>query len=159
MMSVKKIICPTDFSEHSYEAVKAANQLALLFGAELILVHVVKPIVLPAFSSPGVDSYGSSYLTDAVDEADKKMEEIVRKEISEQVKRRMVIHCGIPAEEIVSIASVEQADVIVIGTHGLTGWRHLVFGSTAEKVVQHASCVVVTIPVPKRHRAQAKQVA
>ncbi len=159
MLPVKKIICPTDFSEHSCEAVKAANELASLFVAELILVHIVKPIVYPAIASQGIDSYVSASVTDAVGEADRKMDKIVREIISEEVKRRSIIHCGNPPEEIVRIASDENADVIVMGTHGLTGWRHLIFGSTAEKVVKQAPCVVITIPAQQRQIGQAKHVA
>ena len=58
-----------------------------------------------------------------------------------------VIRYGDASREIVRIAREEEADVIVIATHGLTGWRHLVFGSVAEKVVRLAECPVLTIRV------------
>jgi nucleotide-binding universal stress UspA family protein len=59
----------------------------------------------------------------------------------------IVIH-GKPAHEIVSLASQEMADIIVIATQGESGWQRFVFGSVAEKVVRHADCPVLTIRAP-----------
>jgi nucleotide-binding universal stress UspA family protein len=54
---------------------------------------------------------------------------------------------GDPAEEIVRLAKTESVDLLVISTHGVTGWRHLVFGSVAEKIIRLADCPVLVIPV------------
>ncbi|HUV14514.1 MAG TPA: universal stress protein, partial [Acidobacteriota bacterium] len=64
------------------------------------------------------------------------------------VKSRTMVSYGDPAKEIVRIAEEESVDLIVIATHGLTGWQHLVFGSVAEKVVRTAKCPVLTVRCP-----------
>jgi nucleotide-binding universal stress UspA family protein len=61
----------------------------------------------------------------------------------------MLTSVGNPAEEITRVGAGEQVDLVVIATHGLTGWRHLVFGSIAEKVVRLSVCPVLTIPIPQ----------
>ena len=134
-----------DFSEPSYKALREANELALHFSAELILVHVVNPIdVIPIFS-PSVASYVSSYVNDTGALAGKKLDEVIEKKTSGEIRVRGVVIHGNLADEIVRKAVDENADIIVIATHGLTGWRHLVFGSVAERIVRLAPCSVLTV--------------
>ena len=70
----------------------------------------------------------------------------LKEKVPESIKSRSIMGKGNPAEEIVRSAKEEKVDLIVIGAHGFTGWRHLVLGSVAEKVVRLASCPVITIP-------------
>jgi universal stress protein A len=72
---------------------------------------------------------------------------LVANNLPEGIRSRSVIATGDAADEIVRVANDEAADLIVIATHGLTGWRHLVFGSVAEKVIRHADCPVLVVPV------------
>ena len=147
MLPFKKILCPTDFSQSSYRALDAANELALHFSAELILIHVVSPIhVIP---SPGDPPYFASYEENMGALARERLDQVVREKACEGVELRTAVIHGNPADEIVRMASQEKVDAIVIATHGLTGWRHLVFGSVAEKVVRLAPCTVATIRAPK----------
>jgi universal stress protein A len=142
MLPLRKILCPTDFSEASYEALKAANELALHFSAALVLVHVV-PLVIDIPTS--ADFYTPSDVETAQADARKALQEVVEKRISEKVRIRTKVAVGDPGDEIVSAAGDENAGIIVIATHGLTGWRRLIFGSVAEKVVRLAPCPVLTI--------------
>ncbi len=64
------------------------------------------------------------------------------------MRTRDLVTTGEPAPEILRIAAEEHVDLIVIASHGLTGWRRLVFGSVAEKVVRQAPCPVLTIAAP-----------
>ena len=155
----KKILCPTDFSEPSYEALKMANELALQFSAELILIHVVKPIEYIPIVSPAIGAYVSSSVVDTVAAADKVLDEVIRERISGDVKLHSIVAHGNPAEEIVRIAAKEGVDAIIIATHGLTGWRHLIFGSVAEKVVRLAPCKVLTIKTTGEQGKRTRQVA
>jgi universal stress protein A len=149
MLPITKIFCPTDFSEPSYKALKEANDLAMHFNAELILVHVLHPIIMypAAIAAPG--------MMDAVTVDDVQREEIVKKslemtlkeKVNGSLKSRSLFAKGNAADEIVYHAKDEKVDLIVIGTHGFTGWRHLIMGSVAEKVVRLAHCPVLTIPV------------
>jgi len=74
------------------------------------------------------------------------LDKLVAEKISDQIDVKKTVLKGNAAEEIVKLAESDKADVIVIATHGWTGWRHLVFGSVAERVVRLARCPVITIP-------------
>lgn len=142
MLPFRRIHCPTDFSEPSYKALKAANEFALHFSAVLVLVHVV-PLVIDIPTS--ADFYSPLDLLKAEADAKKALQEVVEKRVSEKLRIRTKVVTGNPADEIVKIADDENANIIVIATHGLTGWRRLIFGSVAEKVVRLAPCPVLTI--------------
>jgi len=147
MLPLKKILCPTDFSEPSYNALKTANELALHFSAELIVVHVIIPIhFLPA---PGDPEYLVSYKQYMETSVRRNLDSLFQAMISKEVKSHSTIVHGNPADEIVQTAAKENTDIIVIATHGLTGWRHLIFGSVAERVVRLAPCGVLTIRTSK----------
>jgi nucleotide-binding universal stress UspA family protein len=120
MFPVKTVLCPTDFSEPSQEALKIARELASQVGAGLLLVHVVP--VLPAL--PNDPNY-----------------------VLKVPEYERLLHQD--ADEIVRIAEIEKADLIVIATHGTTGWRRFMFGSVADKVVRLAKCPVLTIRNPQ----------
>ena len=146
MLPFKKILYPTDFSDASYEALKAANELALHFSAELFLVHVVSPVVE---ASAGFSPVGLAQIEAS---AEKSLQEVVEQRVSKELHARQTIVLGVAADEIIRMTEEEKADLIVIGTHGQTGWRHLVFGSVAEKVVRLAPCPVLTIRAPHEQR-------
>jgi nucleotide-binding universal stress UspA family protein len=147
MLPLRKILCPTDFSEPSYKALEAANELALHFSAALTLVYVV-PLVIDIPTS--VDFYIPSDIQTAQARAEKALGEVVEKRISEKVRIRTQVVIGDPGDEIVKTAADVNTDIIVIATHGLTGWRRLIFGSVAEKVVRLAQCPVLTIQSPPK---------
>jgi nucleotide-binding universal stress UspA family protein len=145
MHSLKNIICPIDFSPTSYEALKGAEQLALRVNAELILLHVIS---FPAPNKLGFKSEqeASNY---ARENAEKKLKEIIATSPSNLVGARFIILNGSPAGQyIVDAARSEAADLIVMGTHGWTGWRHLVLGSVTEEVMHFADCPVLTVHAP-----------
>ena len=120
LLPIKKIICPTDFSEPSYEGLKAAEELALNFDAELVLIHVVSPINVPVNSLPSGDQY--TMLIQEIEAASQqKIDQIAKERISREVKSRNIVILGNAADEITRIAESENADIIVIATHGWTG--------------------------------------
>jgi nucleotide-binding universal stress UspA family protein len=84
--------------------------------------------------------------------AQKSLDEIRREKIPNEIQARTFVIYGKPAHEIVNLAAEENADVIVIATHGESGWQRFVFGSVAEKVVRFSECPVLTV------RAQEKDV-
>jgi universal stress protein A len=151
MLPLKRILVPTDFSEPSYEGVKAAAELARHFEAEMILINVVIP---PFITTPSVliapsDYMVSQYMQELEATARKNMDHIVAEKVSKDVRSTVRLAFGTAAEEIVREADEQKVDAIVISTHGWTGWRHLIFGSVAEKVVRLAPCPVITIPAPE----------
>ena len=150
MFPVKTVLCPTDFSEPSREALKVARELASQVGAELLLVHVVP--VLPALANdPNYVFKVPEYERLLHQDADDKLAQLVKEETKGATARTMVGH-GDVADEIVRIGEIEKADLIVIATHGTTGWRRFMFGSVAEKVVRLAKCPVLTIRNPQEER-------
>lgn len=150
MFPVRTVLCPTDFSEPSLEALKIARDLASQVGAGLLLVHVVP--VLPALpNDPNYVLKIPEYERLLHKDADEKLSQLVREKTQGAIARTIVGH-GDVANEIVRIAEVEKADLIVIATHGTTGWRRLIFGSVAEKVVRLARCPVLTIRNPQEEK-------
>lgn len=146
MLPIKKILCPTDFSEPSYEAVRVANELAVHFSSWLCLLHVVSltPILSTTVVPTAFDV--NAYQKALEDSAREQLQKAVAQYISKELRNcRPVIVSGSAADEIIRIAEEEQADLIVIATHGLTGWRHLIYGSVTERVVQQAPCPVLAI--------------
>ncbi len=150
MLPLKKVIVPTDFSDPSYEAVEAAGELARQFQAELVLVHVVPRVpyygVVPV-TGPHFEI--EPYQEEMAAHSEKKLKELTAERISEEVRCRPVVRLGDAPANIVELAEEEQADMIVISTHGRTGWKRFVFGSVAEKVVRTAACPVLTVPDPE----------
>ncbi|MFC1816898.1 universal stress protein [Thermodesulfobacteriota bacterium] len=147
MLSIKKICCPTDFSEPSYEALKVASEMASHFSAELILVHVVTPIpVIPIHDDP--TSFNVPlYEKEMEVSAGKALGQAQQEKIPQAIRSRTLVIQGDPATQIVNLADEEGMDMIVIATHGYTGWRKFMFGSVTAKVIRLATCPVLSIRV------------
>jgi len=155
VLKLQRILWPTDFSEPSYAALETANELALHFSARLDLLHVVSPIpVVPGSAAPS-GFHIPTVLREMEEEAGKILDSLLKEKVSEEIQSRAIVVVGSPAVEIVRIAEENKSDVIVIATHGLTGWRKLVFGSVAERVVRTASCWVLTISMPSEKAGKA----
>jgi universal stress protein A len=154
MLPVKSILCPTDFSDPSLAAVKAAWELADHFGAEICLMYVVPTIPLPT-SDPAYDFELPEYEKILHDDAVRKLRDLREAEMKPGVSARTIVGHGQAADEIVIIAEREKVDLIVIATHGSTGLRHFVFGSVAEKVVRLAPCAVLVVRGEKSEPAPA----
>jgi nucleotide-binding universal stress UspA family protein len=149
MLPVHRLLAPTDFSGTSVETVNRASELAQHFEAELIVAHVIPPIpTLP--SDPHYNFEVPAYQDALRENARRQLDETISGLILKKVNARALLTHGDPAREIVRIARDEEVDMIVIATHGLTGWQHIVFGSVAEKVVRFAECPVLTVRGPKR---------
>ena len=150
MFPFKKILCPTDFSEPSYEAIKAAGELAYHFGSELHIVHVIAPVpIIPVPIGPEPSAFNVSSYEQELDVSSKRaLEEVVNQLESKELKTRLIALRGDPAEEILRTVDEENVDLIVIATRGRTGLDRLIFGSVAEKVVRLAKCPVLLIRRP-----------
>ncbi len=148
MFHPKLILSPIDFSDHSQEALKSAAELAKMFGSEMLLVHAV-PVIprLPASTSIFKEGeYETALHKDAAERLQKMVQELATKGIR---ARGEVGDANEPGMEILRIAEHNHADLIVIATHGMTGWHPLVFGSVAEKVVRLATCPVLVLRVAR----------
>jgi nucleotide-binding universal stress UspA family protein len=148
MIAIKQILCSTDFSEASLEGLKYGVQMAKQFGARLTVAHVV-PLIPPLPSDPNFVFKVPEYERALHQDAQRKIEKILKDLEPQGIVAKSVLGHGDPGEEIVRLAADEGADLIVISTHGATGWRHLLFGSVAEKVVRLASCPVLSVHGPR----------
>ncbi len=148
-----KIICPTDFSEPSRAALKLAGEMALDCEGVLCVVHVVPPMgTVPLPSHPPAFDV-AQYEQQLVVSHEKVLHDVIgmtvpRKLLQPPIRVTALVLHGEPAHEIVQLAGREQADLIVMATHGLSGWQRFVFGSVAERVVRLAECPVLTVRPP-----------
>lgn len=158
MIRFKKILCSTDFSEPSYAGLDAACDLARTYSGQLILVHVVEPIPTAAVSIGDHSGFNVAVHQRVLKEnAEGSIRDLVEKRLSRGVSVKTVIAEGDPANQIVRVAAAEEVDLIVIATHGRTGWRHVIYGSVAERVVRLAGPAVLTIRSPKTREFKAVQ--
>jgi nucleotide-binding universal stress UspA family protein len=143
-MDFKKILCPIDFSDTSRAALETAVALAGQLGAELTLLHVYQmpSVTLPdGFMVAGAEEMAR--LSRDVDEAMQKWRADAEAQGATRLRTETAI--GATHAEIERIAAAGGYHLVVMGTHGRTGLAHALLGSTAEKVVQRASCPVVTV--------------
>lgn len=144
MLPFRTVVFPTDFSAPAQAALAAAVEVARHFTAALHLVHVV-PALPATTSDPNFTFSVPEYEALLHAEARDKLEQLATALRGEGLSCDWSIGNGNAGREIVRIAGERGADLIVIATHGETGWRHVIFGSVAERVVQHAPCPVLTI--------------
>jgi nucleotide-binding universal stress UspA family protein len=135
-IKLKRILCPTDFSESADEALKTAADLAGDYSAELLVVHMVESRPSVSGSAPNLDSCIEKYGAEIEAAAEKHLDDITEKMISAKVQVRPLVKKGQPAVQIVDLAEKNQADLIVIATHGQTGWRQALLGSVTERVIK-----------------------
>jgi universal stress protein A len=143
-IDLKRILVPVDFSPLSRKAIHYATRLAQQFGAKLNLFHVVEPEVPPAFDGymiapPVISHCASNGYANRLD----RLANSVRTAGVNHVQS--TVRMGLAAFEIVEAAKELDVDLIVIATHGYTGWKHFAIGSTAERVVRAAPCPVLVV--------------
>ena len=148
-MQVRSILLPTDFSECGNYALSYATALARKFGASIICVHVIEPIVPTVGYSGMTEPLPIADISDQIeDSAERELPKFAdREECAGLEVEELIVH-GDAAAEIVRVARERQVDLIVISSHGRTGWGRILFGSTAEAVVRHASCPVLVVKPP-----------
>lgn len=143
-MGFTKILCPIDFSAASREALRVAVQLSRESSAPLVLTFVWDP---PQWSRAGDFQLPTDALQEmaATDEAELGRWRAHAQELgAREVSVRFLT--GTPWDQIVSLAKSDPSiDLVVMGTHGRTGLKHVLVGSVAEKVVRHAPCAVLVV--------------
>ena len=145
--NIKKVLVPIDFSDYSKSALKYAVNFAKTFNADIILIYVVEPVIYPPDFSMGQIAM-PSINTEWDDRAKDELQKLAKNEIAEIAGVKTIIKTGKPFVEIIETAKEENVDLIIIATHGHSGVEHILFGSTAEKVVRKAPCPVLTLREP-----------
>ncbi len=141
-LGLKRVLVPVDFSVPSQQAVAYASRLAARFQAALLLVHVTE--------LPYVDPSVTEIDTRAIEAAARQsaQEQLARVEAALRAAGLSVttaLLTGSPWHEIADYAGQQAVDLIVAGTHGYTGLKHALLGSTAERIVRHAPCPVLVV--------------
>jgi nucleotide-binding universal stress UspA family protein len=161
-MDVRKILVPVDYSHDSQQALSWGMSLAEKFGSQLVLCHVIPKAVEEVFAhgmavtsppayyleriTPGNRPLaGQTIVIDLIDKATTELHDFAQKYLKEPLPLEIKVGVGKPADEILRVAYEEGVDLIVMGTHGHSGLRHLILGSVAEEVTRHAPCPVFTI--------------
>lgn len=146
MITIKRILVPTDFSDQGKTALMYAVAFADQFGAAVDLLHVmetVPPGALLSYISLN-DLKKSMH-----EEAEKHLEELTSKWQDYAFPVKKIIVEGHPFVEIIKHAKDSNADMIIMGTHGRGAIAHMLLGSVAEKVVRKAPCPVLTVRHPE----------
>ncbi len=140
--NIKHIVVPTDFSEAAYAAVDHAVDIAKRFGAEITLVHILETGAYAGIFSP---SRKTEY--DENEHAQEKLQDEAHKlerdhgiNVSQSVVSGGRIH-----DEVINVVEEHNADLVILGTHGVAGWAEFFVGSNAFKIVTQSPCPVLTI--------------
>lgn len=144
---IKKVLVPIDFSDYSKSSLRYAVNFAKQFNAEIYLIYVLEPVIYPPDFSMGQIAI-PSVNAEWDERAKNELENLAKTEIPDGVNVKTILRNGKPFLEIIDAASEENVDLIIIATHGHSGVEHILFGSTAEKVVRKAPCPVLTLREP-----------
>jgi nucleotide-binding universal stress UspA family protein len=155
MPDVRSLLCPIDFSEASCHALEHAKAVATWYGAKVIGHHVYNPVYVPV---PGLSlaGYQDNTALEATVLADlrEQLEGWLKPAQAAGLQTVAIVDVGRPSHTILARADELKPDLLVIGTHGASGFEHLVLGSVAENVLRQAVCPVMT--VPPRARSTSK---
>ena len=149
MIKIRKILAPTDLSKLSRPALRHALELAVEQGATVIVFHVI---------SEDSDWFaGDDRLNPAIaflPQQRERLHEFMKEnfaDLMDKVELTEIVEAGVPYNRIVEKAQSENADLIVMSTHGRTGFEQVLLGSVTAKVVARAACPVLSIRPPKEH--------
>src|SRR4029453_5017068 len=146
MIGFKRILFPTDLSEESLKALPYAIELARAFDGEIFFIYVLPALPYPPEADFGLGAAEMFELESMLrSDAEQSLDRFLKGRVPEDIKARRLVGQGHAAEEILRAADKHKVDLITIATHGLTGWRHLAFGSIAERVVRTAKIPVLTV--------------
>ena len=148
MLTFNQILCPVDFSDFSAKAYEYAQSLAKHYGGELTLHHVIQPMAAayPYYAFPDAVNEIQWHLEES---AEKELKKLVKTKTWDGVQPNLVIERGPVAESILCYARRRAADLIVMGTHGRTGFDHITMGSVTEKVLRKAHSPTLVIREPE----------
>ncbi|MCB9206464.1 MAG: universal stress protein [Ignavibacteriales bacterium] len=142
--TVKNVLVPIDFSERSYVSIKYAVEIAEIYKASIQLLHVIED-KLPAVYALAGKLTIYDLIPDIEEKTKQKLEAIFTERGSSRILHQCFVKKGHAAKDILKFAKEYNSDLIVIATHGITGFEHLFIGSVAEKVVRMSSCPVFTL--------------
>ena len=150
MQAIKTILHPTDFSESSKHAMTYAISFAEEFQAKLVILHVIEEISSALYFDMLQAPPLTQLMVNIEKQARQALDEALPPELRGKLPAEYILRKGVPFVEILHCAGQVKADMIVLGTHGRTGLKHVLFGSVAEKVVRKAICPVLSVRHPQQ---------
>ncbi|MEW5976538.1 MAG: universal stress protein [Acidobacteriota bacterium] len=145
MIDIRRVLIPTDFSAYSQHALKYAVALAQSFKAQLFVMHVWEH----ALVAGPTEAFPTEVLAEAENSEKEQLYRLTEEVKAKGIQAEAVFSSGRAYIEIVKKAGELDIDLITLATHGRTGLSHLVFGSTAEKIIRLAPCPVLTVKHPE----------
>jgi nucleotide-binding universal stress UspA family protein len=142
LLAIERILVPIDFSPPSLKALDEAVEFSRPYEAELIIMFAVER---PFYESPLLEPDSGALLEHQARAAEEKLEEICKRLGKRGVTCRTLVEFGVAYQAIVDAAKKVNANLIVMSTHGRTGLAHVLVGSVAERVLQHASCPILLL--------------
>ncbi|MBI2817574.1 MAG: universal stress protein [Acidobacteria bacterium] len=150
-LSIRRILCPMDFSEFSRGALRYATSLAQHFSANLYIQHTAE---IPAsLLTVGAEPMAIEQWRQQLPRVERELWQLVRASGVSPTQSRVIVNEGQVVDQILETISKENIDLLVMGTHGHKGFRHLLLGSTAEASIHKAPCPVLVIGHPRKHFA------
>ncbi len=142
LLKLKSILVPLDFSETSQKALVYAVKFAEQFGAKIILLAVVEPLVSPDFAAFPFVMEPEKIMRATQD----RLDTLIKKAgLPVKFIEKTLVRHGSPFLEITEAARTLKVDMIILTTHGHSGLKRVLMGSTAERVVRHAPCPVFVV--------------
>jgi universal stress protein A len=141
-MAEQHFLVPVDFSEDAEQALEYAIRLAKKLSARLTLLHVIHSVPLWTEGDMG-RALPDTYLSELEAVAQRHLAQLRQRVVDAGLTGDMLVVHGVPFQTIIDIAGNRQINLIIMGTHGRTGLRHVLLGSVAEKVIRLAPCPVL----------------
>lgn len=152
---MKTILTPIDFSSVSDAVIDAARVLARACGGRIVIVSVAQPPVITSDYGPMLENIGEIVAASEKTLA-RRLKQLVKRLVAADLPVETVLLTGTPAQLILAQAEVEQADYIIMGSHGHTALYDLLVGSTTHQVLRKAKCPVVIVPSPTKAAGKKK---
>jgi universal stress protein A len=145
-IAFKRILWPTDFSEHAQSGGRVARELAAKFASQLHIIHVLPPPFAPTGGAMAPAELPVVFAdANLVDSSRQSLHKLIAEDFAGDAAIRYDAFIGNPWVSICDYAEREKIELIVIATHGWTGLKHALIGSTAERIVRHAKCPVLVV--------------
>jgi universal stress protein A len=146
---LRRILVPMDFSDVAKKALRYAVPFAVAFDAEVVLVHVLQPFSV-SFEAGFMGPEMAGSMEEFKSAAQEALAKLSAHEIGTRARTQAQVREGVAWHEIITAARETDTDLIILATHGRTGLPHVVLGSVAERVVQHAPCPVLVVRETER---------
>ncbi|SEK55364.1 universal stress protein [Parapedobacter koreensis] len=144
-----RILIATDDSDCSKKALRHGHNLAKMMESSVALIHVIEPTAPTNYGADplmGQQPIIIPETTEIQEENSKTLLDEISKQFQDVKEVFTFSRIGSPKQEILTVASEWAADLIIMGTHGRTGFDHFISGSVSESVIRRASCPVLVIP-------------